>query len=145
MDADFGPLRVNGRVSIPRHEIETRVSRSSGPGGQHVNTSSTRVEVRWNLDATRALTADEKTRARAKLGSRIDADGTIRVTASDSRSQRRNRTAAEARLVELVRRALVVPKPRRRSARPIRANEARLQTKRERAERKRGRRWRDQD
>jgi ribosome-associated protein len=145
MDALFGPLRVNGRVSIPRDEVEIRASRAGGPGGQHVNTSSTRVEVRWNLVASRALTDAEKERAKAKLGARLDADGTLRVTASDSRSQRRNRTAAEERLAEMVRRALVVPKPRRRSARPRRADEARLQVKRERADRKRGRRWRDQD
>jgi ribosome-associated protein len=145
MDDTFGPLRVNGRVSIPRSELEVRASRSGGPGGQHVNTSSTRVEVRWNLDQSRALTDDDKARVRAKLGTRLDADGTLRVTASESRSQRRNRTAAEERLAELVRRALVVPKPRRRSTRPKGADEARLRTKRERAERKRGRRWRDQD
>lgn len=145
MDASFGPLRVNGRVSIPRDEIELRVSRSGGPGGQHVNTSSTRVEVRWNLASSGALSDDEKARARDKLGARLDADGTLRVAASESRSQRRNRTRAEERLAELVRRALVVPKPRRHSVRPKRANEARLRAKRERAERKQGRRWRDQD
>ena len=138
-------LRVNGRVAIPRDELETRVSRSGGPGGQHVNTSSTRVEVRWNLVRSSALDDSEKARAREKLGARLDADGTLRVTASDSRSQRRNRDVAEARLAETVRRALVVPKPRRTSARPRRADEARLRSKREHAERKRTRRWQGED
>jgi ribosome-associated protein len=145
MDDRFGPLRINGRVAIPRDELEVRVSRSGGPGGQHVNTSSTRVEARWNLDRSAVLTDGEKVRVRDKLGARIDADGTLRVTASDSRSQRRNRDAAEARLAELVRRALVVPKPRRPSRRPRGADEARLRSKREHAERKRARRWRGED
>jgi ribosome-associated protein len=138
-------LHVNGRVTIPRDEIDVQASRSGGPGGQHVNTSSTRIEVRWNLQATRALTDEEKTRVREKLGSRIDADGTIRVTSSESRSQHRNRDLAEGRLAELVRRALVVPKTRRATRRPRRAEEARLHTKRERANLKKGRRWQGDD
>jgi ribosome-associated protein len=141
----FDSLRVNGRVAIPRDELETRVSRSGGPGGQHVNTSSTRVEVRWNLARSSALDDGEKARAREKLGARLDADGTLRVTASDSRSQRRNRDLAEARLAEMVRRALVVPKPRRASRRPRGADEARLRSKRQRADLKQTRRWRGED
>jgi ribosome-associated protein len=138
-------LRVNGSVVIPREEIDLQASRSGGPGGQHVNTSSTRIEVRWNLDSTRALTAGEKARARAKLGARVDADGTIRVTASESRSQRRNRETAEERLVELMRKALVVPKPRRPTKPHRGAREARLQTKRERSDLKQARNWRRED
>ena len=134
-------IHVNGRVTIPVDEVEVRVSRSGGPGGQHVNTSSTRVEVRWNLDQSRALSPEEKTRARAKLGPRLDADGTLRVTASDSRSQRRNRDLAEARLGEAVRRALVVPKQRRATKRPRSADERRLNEKREHSHRKESRRW----
>jgi ribosome-associated protein len=138
-------LRLNARVSIPRVELELRASRSSGPGGQHVNTSSTRVEVRWNLDQSRALQPEEKLRVRDKLGARVDADGTIRVTASDSRSQARNRDVAEKRLADVVRRALIVPKARRATKRPRSAHEARLHTKHERAERKKARRWRGDD
>lgn len=135
-------LRVNGRVSIPREEIETRATRSSGPGGQHVNTSSTRIEVHWNPMQSSALNDEEKARIAEKLGSRLDTDGGLRVTASATRSQRRNREAAEARLAEIVRRALVVPKPRRASRRPKGADEARLRSKRERAERKKARHFR---
>ncbi|HKS06888.1 MAG TPA: alternative ribosome rescue aminoacyl-tRNA hydrolase ArfB [Gemmatimonadaceae bacterium] len=138
-------IHVNGRVTIPRDEIEVRVSRSGGPGGQHVNTSSTRVEVRWSLTQSRALSPDEKDRARDKLGARLDADGTLRVTSSDSRSQRRNRDLAEARLGELVRRALVVPKARRATKRPRSADERRLSAKRERSDRKQSRRWNRDD
>ncbi|HYV98310.1 MAG TPA: alternative ribosome rescue aminoacyl-tRNA hydrolase ArfB [Gemmatimonadaceae bacterium] len=138
-------LRVNGRISIPRTELETQATRSSGPGGQHVNKTSTRIEVRWNLEASRALSAEEKARAREKLGPRLDADGTLRVSASDSRSQRRNRDVAEARLAEIVRRSLVIPKARRRTTRPQRANEARLESKHRRANVKQARHWRDSD
>ena len=138
-------LRVNGRVAISRSELSVQTSRSGGPGGQHVNTSSTRVEVRWNLDQTAALTADERARAREKLGARVDADGTIRVVSSESRSQRRNRDLAEARLAELVRRALVIPKARRATKPHRGAKEARLREKRERAGRKGSRRWQPDD
>ena len=138
-------LRVSGRVSIPRDELELQATRSGGPGGQHVNTSSTRVEVRWNLRTSRALSAEEKARAAAKLGTRVDADGTVRVTSSESRSQKRNRDLAEQRLAELVRKALVTPKPRRQTRRPRGADEARLHSKRERANLKKGRSWQGDD
>src|SRR5690606_16987156 len=122
-----GGLRVNGRVSIPRDELETQATRAGGPGGQHVNTSSTRVEVRWNPLTSRALSDDEKERLRERLATRLDADGTLRVVSREYRSQRRNRDAAEERLVEVVRAALVLPK-QRRATRPGRAaREARIQ------------------
>ena len=139
-----GDLRVNGHVSIPRDELELRVSRSGGPGGQHVNTSSTRVEVRWVLDSSRALKDEEKTRVREKLGARIDADGALRVTSSDSRSQRRNREVAESKLADIVRRALVVPKKRRATKRPRGAEERRLEHKKLRSAQKKNRRWNDE-
>ena len=133
-------LVVNDRISIPRQELEVRTSRSGGPGGQHVNTSSTRVEVRWNVATSACLTDDERLRLREKLASRLDAEGTLRVVASDSRSQLRNREAAERRLAEAVRHALVVPK-RRKATKPSRAaKEARLREKKLRSERKRDRR-----
>lgn len=133
-------LRVNARLSIPRDELDTQASRAGGPGGQHVNTSSTRIEVRWNVDASRVLSDSDRTRLREKLAGRIDSSGTIRVTASESRSQRRNRDVAEERLADLIREALVLPKTRKKTRRPRGAVEARLQGKRERAGRKRDRR-----
>jgi ribosome-associated protein len=133
-------LRVLGHISIPLSEVEIRASRSGGPGGQHVNTSSTKIEVRWNVDATQVLGAEDKARIRASLGERVDADGSIRVVSSESRSQTRNREIATARLVELIRGALVVPK-KRRPTKPSRgAKEKRLQEKKMRSERKKGRR-----
>jgi ribosome-associated protein len=136
-------IRVNGRVVIPRTEVVIQASRSGGPGGQHVNTSSTRIEVRWNLLASGALSAEEKRRASEKLASRMDADGTIRITSSESRSQHRNRELAEERLAETVRRALVIPKARRKTRKPRGAVEERLRLKKERGEKKKQRRARD--
>src|SRR6185503_173215 len=133
-------LRVVGHIAIPVDEIEIRASRSGGPGGQHVNTSSTKIEVRWNIDATRALSDDEKTRVRAKLGERIDAAGTVRVVSSESRSQTRNREIATARLVEIIRAALAVPKKRKATRAPRAAKEKRLREKKQRSEKLKRRR-----
>jgi ribosome-associated protein len=133
-------LVVNSELAIPRVEIEFRASRSGGPGGQHVNTSSTRAEVSWNLGRSRAVSDEQRARLREKLASRIDADGNVRVVASSSRSQLRNREEAERRLTALLRRALLVPK-RRRKTRPTAASiESRLRAKRLRSERKSRRR-----
>ena len=136
---------VNSDLSIPRHELTFRASRAGGPGGQHVNTSSTRVELLWNLERSRALSADQRARLREKLGGRVDGQGNVRVVASALRSQLRNREDAEARLASLLRRSLVIPKPRRKT-RPTRgAVEQRLQSKRKLAEKKRTRRDRGHD
>ena len=132
-------LTVNSDLSIPRHELAFRASRAGGPGGQHVNTSSTRVELLWNVERSRVLSDDQRRRLRDKLASRVDADGNVRVVASAFRSQLRNREDAEGRLAALVRRSLAIPKPRRKT-RPTRgAVEQRLQSKRILAEKKRGR------
>jgi ribosome-associated protein len=136
-------LRVDDRVEIPRSELVARATRSSGPGGQHVNTSSTRVEVLWNVRDTQALTDQMRRRLQERLASRIGGDGFLRVASSETRSQRQNRAAAEQRLAELVRRALLVPRKRVPTKRPRAATEARLAAKRKRGERKRLRRERD--
>lgn len=130
-------LRVNAHVAIPRDELVVRATRSGGPGGQHVNTSSTRVELTWNVARTRALSDAQRTRALRVLESRLDGEGAVRVVASEHRSQRRNRESAEARLVELVRRALVVPRTRVATRPPRAAAERRLAEKKRRGERKR--------
>jgi ribosome-associated protein len=133
-------LPINERFSIPRHELGARASRAGGAGGQHVNTSSTRIEILWNVRTSTAL--DEETRARLleKLATRIDGEGVIRVVASDRRSQRQNRESAEARLAELVRKALVIPK-KRRATKPSRAaKEKRITEKKRRGETKAARR-----
>ena len=135
-----GVLEVSEAVAIPRAELEYRASRAGGAGGQHVNTSSTRIELLWNVRTTSALDEAARHRVTTKLASRLDGDGWIRVVSSARRSQGQNREAAEARLAELVRAALVVPK-RRKPTKPSRgAKEARLSEKKKRGDTKRQRR-----
>ena len=136
-------VRVNESVVIPRDELVVRATRSGGAGGQHVNTSSTRIEIVWNVQASRALTDEQRERVVQKLSSRLDGDRNVRVVASDRRSQRQNRESAEARLAELVRQALVVPKKRRPTKPSRAAKQARLESKRKLSEKKRERRWRE--
>jgi ribosome-associated protein len=133
-------LVVNERVSIPRSELLYRASRAGGPGGQHVNTSSTRIELLWDFARSRALDDAARARLAEKLAARLDAEGNVRIVASDRRSQQQNRAAAEERLVELVRRALTIPKVRKATKPSRAAKEKRLAEKRRRAERKRRRR-----
>jgi len=136
-------VRVNESVFIPRDELVVRATRSGGAGGQHVNTSSTRIELVWNVQASRALTDEQRDRILEKLSSRLDGDRNVRVVASDRRSQRQNRESAELRLAELVRQALVVPKKRRPTKPSRAAKQARLESKRKLSEKKRERRWRE--
>jgi ribosome-associated protein len=139
MGIDDG-LALSDTVQIPRAELSYRASRAGGAGGQHVNTSSTRIELLWNVRSTGALDAEARSRVESKLSTRIDRDGWLRIVSSARRSQSRNREAAEERLVELVRGALVVPK-RRRATKPSRgAKEARLDEKKKRSETKKRRR-----
>ncbi len=135
-------LIVSDSLTIPHSELSIRASRAGGPGGQHVNTSSTRIEVRWNVLSSTALTEEQRERLTERLAGRLDAEGNVRVVAADSRSQRQNREAAESRLADLIRRALVIPKSRR-PTRPSKAVQRRRQEARKRqAEKKRDRRWR---
>ena len=121
-------------VSIPRSEIELRFSRSSGPGGQHAQTSETRVEAIFDVEASEALSDAQKRRVVDKAGP------VLRSIAQDERSQLRNRELAIERLVEALREALRVPR-KRRPTRPTRAAvERRLEQKRRRSETKRQRR-----
>jgi ribosome-associated protein len=136
-------LPVARGFAIPRAELDAKATRAGGPGGQHVNTSSTRIELRWNPRASRAVAAlgeELRTHLLARLAPRLDADGGLRIVASEHRSQRQNREAAEGRLAGLVAQALVVPK-RRRPTKPTRASVARrLDGKRRQSEKKRDRR-----
>ena len=128
------------RCVIPADELDIRATRSGGPGGQHVNTSSTRVEVRWNVGESPSITESDRERILEKLASRIDRHGVLRVVASARRSQLQNRETAIERLHELVNRALTRPKPRKKTKPSKAAKEARLNEKRRRAERKQRRR-----
>ena len=129
-------LSVNESVAIPRSELDVRVSRSSGAGGQHVNKTSSRVEIFWNIPSSQAISDEERSRLLDKLASKLTTEGSVRVVASDMRSQSRNRELAEERLAELVRRALIIPK-KRRPTRPTKASkEARLEGKKRRSRKK---------
>ncbi len=139
-DADRRATPGRPGISIPASELEARATRAGGPGGQHVNTSSTRIELVWRLPTSRVVTDAQRARIAEKLAGRLDADGNVRVVASDTRSQAQNRALAESRLTALVTRALAMPKPRRRT-KPTRASvERRLSDKRRRSERKSRRR-----
>jgi ribosome-associated protein len=132
-------LQVNDTLSIPRSELDVRVSRASGAGGQHVNKTSSRVEIFWNIPGSRALSDEQRSRLVEKLASKLTTEGSIRVVASDMRSQSRNRDLAEERLADLVRRALIIPK-KRRPTKPTRAaKEARLESKKRHSTKKRDR------
>lgn len=129
----------HGRVTIDDSELSWRFSRSSGPGGQHVNTSDTRVELIWSLTESAALTPAQKELATQRLRGRL-VDGTLTVASSSYRSQHRNREAAKARLLELVSAAVVPPRVRR-GTRPTRGSvERRLTAKKRRGDTKKGRR-----
>jgi ribosome-associated protein len=141
-----GFLEVTPRVRIPLAELVYRASRSSGPGGQHVNTSSTRIEVVWNVAGSTALADDERARLLARLGRRLDSAGQLRLVSGEFRSQLRNREAVTERLRTVVAAALTVPKRRKRTRLPAAAKAARLQAKRRRSAIKRTRRARpDED
>jgi len=127
-------IRVTRSVSLPLSEIELRVSRSSGPGGQHAQKSSTRVEAVLDVEASTALSDLQKRRVTGKAGQ------VLRAVAQDERSQARNRELAVERLVEKLRQALAVPR-RRVETKPTKsARERRLESKRRRARTKKLRR-----
>lgn len=137
---DDALLEIDDSLTVPRAELTYRATRSGGPGGQHVNTSSTRVELTWNVDASPSLSEEQRARIREKLANRISGEGVLLLAASEHRSQHQNREAVTERFVELVRRSLVVPKARKKSRPSRAAREARLHAKRRRSELKRSRR-----
>ncbi|MGZ4618110.1 MAG: alternative ribosome rescue aminoacyl-tRNA hydrolase ArfB [Frankiaceae bacterium] len=139
------PLRIRPGVEIPRQELTWRFSRSSGPGGQAVNTSDSRAELSFDLGHSPWLPDALRARALGRLRTRLH-DGVLTVVADEQRSQLQNRAAAEARLVALLKAATDPPPPSRRRTRPTRASvERRLAAKRRRADVKRLRRSRPAD
>lgn len=140
-----GPLRVSRSVVIPDGELRWRFSRSSGPGGQSVNTADSRVELSFDVAGTTALGPVQRARALERLAGRL-VDGVLTVASSEERSQLRNREAARERLASILAEAVAPPPPSRRPTRPTRsAVERRLAEKRRRAQTKRLRRPADED
>lgn len=132
-------LEVTAAVVIPADELRERFSRSSGPGGQGVNTADSRVELSFDLLSSRALSGALRDRAVERLRARL-VDGVLTVAASEHRNQLANRRAARLRLAAILRAALRPPAPPRRPTKPSRGSvERRLNAKRLRAQTKRGR------
>jgi ribosome-associated protein len=124
---------VNGRITIPASELTWSFSPSGGPGGQHANKASTRVTLQFDIEQSRVLSGADRSRLLSKLGP------TIRVVADDERSQQRNRTAARRRLADRLSTALERETPRR-PTRPSRGSvQRRLDSKRQRKQRKQDR------
>jgi ribosome-associated protein len=122
-------LFIQSTITIPEHELEIVASRSGGPGGQHVNKTSSRITVRWNVRDSAALPAHLKERVLNKLAHQISTEGFISVSNSSSRSQHQNKEAALETLAILIRNALRVPKKRIATKMPTAIHEARLHAK----------------
>lgn len=133
------PMPIRGKTALPLHEIELHVSRSSGPGGQHANKTSSRVQASFDVAASEALTGAQKRRIIDRLGPRVVA------VAQDARSQTRNRELALERLAGQLSDALAVSRPRRPTRPTGESVKRRLQDKRRQSERKRDRRPPDSD
>lgn len=129
-------LFITDHISIPLSEITFTASRSSGPGGQHVNTSDTRVTLLFDVDASESLTPFQKTRLKAHLAGRVDKRGVLRVTSQDSRSQKMNKEAAISRFITLLQEAFKRVKPRKKTRVPRSAKRKRLDAKKRTSQRK---------
>ncbi|MEV7226547.1 MULTISPECIES: alternative ribosome rescue aminoacyl-tRNA hydrolase ArfB [Polymorphospora] len=132
-------LRINDRLTIPGGELRERFSRSSGPGGQGVNTTDSRVELSFDVGSSPTLPDWMRERALDRLSGRL-VDGVLTITAREHRAQLANREAARARLAALLADAVAPPPPARKPTRPSRAaKERRLEAKRRQSQLKRGR------
>jgi len=130
-------VRLPFGVSVPEAELEMRAARSGGPGGQSVNTTDSKIELRWDVKRSGALDEAQRARLLERLSPRLTDDGVLILTGQEHRSQHRNREAVIARFRSIVGEALTPPRKRRRT-RPTRAaKERRLRAKRHRGETKR--------
>ena len=129
-------LRVSVSVTIPGTELDWRFSRSGGAGGQHVNTTDSRVELSWDVESSSALTEAQRSRARRALAGTI-VDGVVTVAVSERRSQLRNREIARDRLAALLADAIAPPPPPRRPTKPSKAaKQRRVDSKKRRGQTK---------
>lgn len=127
-------LPIKNGIIIPGHELDIKASRASGPGGQHVNKSNTRISVRWNIQESHALDDMQKRHVLKKLESELTNEGELIVHNSSSRSQAQNKKAALEVLAHKVAHALYVPKRRMKTRTPKGVKESRLKEKKQRSE-----------
>jgi ribosome-associated protein len=130
-------LSAGHRLRIPRAEVSYRASRAGGPGGQHVNTSSTRIELWWNVRESGAPTPDQRGLLKERLGHRLDQEGWLRLVEAGSRSQLRNRETVTARFLTLIDQSLRPKRVRKPTKIPKAEKQRRLESKRQRASVKR--------
>jgi ribosome-associated protein len=134
-------IRVTDELSIPKEELKFTASRSSGPGGQHVNKVSTRVTLRFDVVNSSSLTPDQKSYILEKLATRVSRAGVLRVVSQQTRSQAANREAALERFINLLQQALEETPERKRTGVPRAAKQKRLDEKKHRGQLKRERSW----
>lgn len=132
-------VSINRSLIVPSHEIEYRFTTSGGPGGQHANKASTRVELIWNVTESQVLGPRQRQRIMGALRNRIDKEGNLRLSSDRHRSQMQNRNDVTERFRRLVRDALVPPKRRIATGPSQAAKERRLQDKKRRSATKRSR------
>lgn len=133
-------VEVQPGLTIPDEELVFRFSRSGGPGGQHANTSDTRVELRFDVESSQALTEEQRTRILKRLGNRVTADGVLVLTGDEYRSQARNREAVLGRFAALLAEALRPERVRKPTRRSRAAEQRRLEAKRQQSDKKARRR-----
>ncbi len=132
--SDRGMIQVNRRYALPRAELQFRASRSGGPGGQHVNTTASRIQLFWDVAGSSSLSERRRQLLLVRLASRLDAEGVLQLTVDTHRSQHRNKEEAVERLVAMVAEALR-PRKTRKTTRPTAASrEKRLRAKKRRGD-----------
>lgn len=127
-------VSIKNGITIPEHELEITSSRSGGAGGQHVNKTSTKITLRWNVKNSKAFSDEQKQRILEKLASQITSDGDLIIQSSATRSQDQNKKMALIRLAQMIGKALYVPKKRMATRISKGAKEARLEEKSHRSE-----------
>ena len=138
-------ILIRPGIRVPRHELTFRATRSGGPGGQHVNKTSSRVELTWSVPTTAALGPELRARALERLAPRLDGEGVLRIVSDRTRSQLQNKEDATERFAEILAAALTIPKKRRPTKLSKAVKARRLDAKKRHGAKKAERRHRDHD